>query len=224
MAADRKNFAYGLGKSIRRRMLTGLLVIFPVFVTFFVVKFIFNLLGGILSPVVREVLILLGYVPGDIRFDDFIITSFALALTFALLYFIGVFTTNFIGRFVLGFVETVLHNTPLISDVYKSSKKLIERMSLPERTAFKRVVIVEFPRVGMKVISFVTGGIKFTDGTELTSVFIPTTPNPASGFLIYLPESDIVDTNITVEDGIKLVVSGNILAPEEIGFISRGVK
>ena len=82
----------------------------------------------------------MGYVLGNIRFDDFIITSFALVLTFVLLYFIG-----------------VLHKTPIINNIYISSKKLIELVSLPGRKAFKRVVVVEFPRAGMKVISFVTG-------------------------------------------------------------------
>ncbi len=200
MDAERKTIAYGFEKNIRRKMLAGLLVILPVFVTYYVIKFIFNLLGSILSPVVRKTLILMGYVPGNIRFDDFIITSFALILTFVLLYFIGVFATNVFGKFMLGSFEAVLHKTPIINNVYKSSKKLIELVSLPGGKAFKRVVIVEFPRAGMKVISFVTGGIKCKDGTELTSIFIRTTPNPASGYLIYLPKSNIVETNMSVEE------------------------
>ncbi len=115
-------------------------------------------------------------------------------------------------------------NSPIINNVYKSSKKLIELVSLPGRKALKHVVIVEFPRAGMKVISFVTGRIKCKDGTELTSIFIPTTPNPTSGYLIYLPESDIVETNMTVEEEMKLVVSGSILVPEEIKFSGKEVK
>ncbi len=224
MDAEGKPITYNLKKSVRRRLVAGLLVVLPVFVTFFVIKFVFNLLGGILSPVVTKTLILMGYVPGNIRFDDFIITSFALVLTFVLLYFIGVFATNVIGKFMLNFFEGVLHKTPIINNIYKSSKKLIELVSLPGRKAFKRVVIVEFPRAGMKVISFVTGGIKCNDGAELTSVFIPTTPNPTSGFLIYLPEKDIVETNMTIEEGMKLIVSGSILVPEEIKFSSKGIK
>jgi uncharacterized membrane protein len=222
MDVERKTITYDLKKSVRRRLVAGLLVVLPVFVTFFVIKFVFNMLGGILSPVVRKTLILMGYVPGNIRFDDFIITSFAFVLTFVLLYFIGVFATNVTGKFMLNFFETVLHKTPIINNVYKSSKKLIELVSLPGRKAFKRVVIVEFPRAGMKVISFVTGSIKFNDGAELTSVFVPTMPNPTSGFLIYLPEKDIVETNMTIEEGMKLIVSGSILVPEEIKFSSKG--
>ena len=178
MDAERKTFAHDLKKNVRRGLIAGLLVVFPIFITFFVIKFVFNLLGGILSPVVRKTLIAMGYAPGNIRFDDFIITSFALVLTFVLLYFIGVFATNIFGKFMLSFFEAVLHKTPIINNVYKSSKKLIELVSLPGRKAFKRVVIVEFPRAGMKVISFVTGSIKCNDGAELTSVFIPTIAKP----------------------------------------------
>jgi uncharacterized membrane protein len=105
MDAERKTFIHDLKKSVRRRLIAGLLVVLPVFVTFFVVKFVFNMLDGILSPVVRKTLILMGYVPGNIRFDDFIITSFALVLTFVLLYFIGVFATNVIGKFMLNFLR-----------------------------------------------------------------------------------------------------------------------
>ncbi len=101
MDAERITFSHDIKKSVQRRLIAGLLVVFPIFVTFIVIKFVFNLLGGILSPVVRKTLILMGYVPGNIRFDDFIITSFALVLTFVLLYFIGVFATNIFGKFML---------------------------------------------------------------------------------------------------------------------------
>jgi len=80
------------------------------------------------------------------------------------------------------------------------------------------VVIVEYPRVGMKAFAFVTGNIKTKDGTELTSIFVPTTPNPTSGFLIYLSEDDIVETDMDIEEGMKLIISGGILVPEHLEF------
>ncbi len=205
-------------KNIRKRLVAGLLVIFPIFITFFVIKFLFGFVGGVLSPVVTKVIILLGYSPPDSKVDEFVITTVSLILTFAALYFIGVFATNFFGKLVLGYFDAILHKTPIIKNVYASSKQFLHIISLPGKKAFKRVVIVEYPRVGMKVIAFATGSIKSKDGTELTSIFIPTTPNPTSGFLIYLPESDIVETSLTVEEGTKLVISGGILVPEEIEF------
>ncbi len=202
-------------KNIRRKLVAGLLVVFPIFITFIVIKFLFSLIGGILSPVVTKVFIFFGSSPKS-TIDEFVVTSVAFVLTFLALYFIGVIATNFFGKLILGFFEAILHKTPIIKNIYTSSKKIIEIISLPSRESFKRVVIVEYPRVGMKAFAFVTGNIKTKDGTELTSIFIPTTPNPTSGFLIYLPEKDIIETDMNIEEGMKLIVSGGILVPEHL--------
>ncbi|MBO1223049.1 MAG: DUF502 domain-containing protein [Candidatus Scalindua sediminis] len=223
MESEKITFTSDFKKNIRRRLVTGLLVIFPIFITFFVVKFLFGFVGGVLSPVVTKVIVRLGYSPPDSKVDEFVITTVSIILTFAALYFIGVFATNFFGKLILGYFDAILHKTPVINNIYKSSKQFLQLVSLPGRKAFKRVVIVEYPRVGMKVIAFVTGSIKSKDGIELTSIFIPTTPNPTSGFLIYLPESDIVETNMTIEEGMKLIISGGILVPEEIEFSCKEI-
>ncbi len=202
-------------KNIRRKLVAGLLVVFPIFITFIIIKFLFGLIGGILSPVVERAFILLGSSPKG-TVDDFIVTSIAFILTFSALYFIGVIATNFFGKLILNFFEAILNKTPIIKNIYTSSKKLIEIISLPSRQSFKRVVIVEYPRVGMKAFAFVTGNIKTKDGAELTSIFVPTTPNPTSGFLIYLPEDDIIETSMDIEEGMKLIISGGILVPEHL--------
>ncbi|MDR4496710.1 MAG: DUF502 domain-containing protein [Candidatus Scalindua sp.] len=207
-----------LKKNIRRRLLAGLLFILPIYVTFFVIKFLLGLLGGILSPLVRKVFLFFGFALRNSSVDEFVVTFVAFILVFIALYFIGVFATNFLGKLLIGYFELIMDNMPVIKNIYKSSKQLIELIGLPSRKAFKRVVLVDYPRIGMKVVAFVTGSIKNNDGTELTSIFIPTTPNPTSGFLIYLPEEEIVETNMTVEEAIKLIVSGGILVPEEIEF------
>ncbi len=202
-------------KNIRRKLVAGLLVVFPIFITFIIIKFLFGLIGGILSPVVERAFILLGSSPKG-TVDDFVVTSIAFILTFSALYFIGVIATNFFGKLILNFFEAILNKTPIIKNIYTSSKKLIEIISLPSRQSFKRVVIVEYPRVGMKAFAFVTGNIKTKDGAELTSIFVPTTPNPTSGFLIYLPEDDIIETSMDIEEGMKLIISGGILVPEHL--------
>jgi len=202
-------------KNIRRKLVAGLLVVFPIFITFIVIKFLFSLIGGILSPVVKKVFVFIGSSPKS-TVDEFVVTSVAFILTFLALYFIGVIATNFFGKLILNFFEAILNKTPIIKNIYTSSKNLIEIISLPGRQSFKRVVIVEYPRVGMKAFAFVTGSIKTKDGTELTSIFIPTTPNPTSGFLIYLPEEDITETDMNIEEGMKLIISGGILVPEHL--------
>lgn len=203
--------------NFKKRLVAGLLVVFPIFITFFVVKFLFSLIGGILSPLVKRAFVFFGFSPSG-TIDEFIVTSIAFILTFVALYFIGVIATNFFGKLILSYFEAVLHKTPIIKNIYTSSKKMIEIISLPSREAFKRVVIVEYPRVGMKAFAFVTGHIKVKDGTQLTSIFLPTTPNPTSGFLIYLSDEEIVETDLTIEEGMKLIVSGGILVPGQIEF------
>ena len=204
-------------KNIRRKLVAGLLVVFPIFITFIVIKFLFSLIGGILSPVVKKVFVFIGSSPKS-TVDEFVVTSVAFILTFLALYFIGVIATNFFGKLILNFFEAILNKTPIIKNIYTSSKNLIEIISLPGRQSFKRVVIVEYPRVGMKAFAFVTGSIKTKDGTELTSIFIPTTPNPTSGFLIYLPEDDIIETDMDIEEGMKIIISGGILVPGHLEF------
>ncbi|OHB47567.1 MAG: hypothetical protein A2106_00880 [Planctomycetes bacterium GWF2_40_8] len=205
-------------KNTKRKIIAGLLVVFPIFITYIVIKFLFGLIGGLLSPVVKESFILLGVSLRNSKVDEFVTTSVAFVITFAALYFIGAVATNFFGKLIIGFFEAILNKTPIIKNIYTSSKKMIEIISIPGRKAFKRVVIVEYPRVGMKVFAFVTGNVKIKDGTELTSVFIPTVPNPTSGFLIYLPDEDIVETDLTIEEGMKLIVSGGILVPAQLEF------
>ncbi len=210
-----KLYSVGFRKSTRRKMIAGLLVVLPIYVTFFVIKFLFTMIGGILSPVVVRAVGSIGFSPNS-KIDEFIITSVAFILTFVALYSIGVITTNFLGRFVINFFEKIVNNVPIIKNVYTSSKKLLEILSLPTTQSFKRVVIVEYPRVGMKAFAFVTGSLKTKSGEELSSIFIPTTPNPTSGFLIYLPDKDIEETDLSIEEGMKLIVSGGILIPERM--------
>ncbi|MDR4503654.1 MAG: DUF502 domain-containing protein [Candidatus Scalindua sp.] len=208
-------------RNIRRRLIAGLLVILPIYVTFFVIKFLLGLIGGILSPLVRKVFLVFGFALRNSSADEFVVTSVAFVLVFVLIYFIGVFATNFFGKLLIGYFEMLLDNMPIIKNIYKSCKQMIGLIGLPSRKAFKRVVIVDYPRVGMKVVAFVTGSLKNNEGTELTSIFIPTTPNPTSGFLIYLQEEEIVETNMTIEEGMKLIVSGGILVPDEIEFHTK---
>ncbi len=208
-------YTKGFKKNSRRKLIAGLLVVFPIFITFYVIKFLFTVIGGILSPVVIKTVGFFGFSPNS-KIDEFVITSVAFVLTFVTLYFIGVIATNFFGKLIIRFFEAIVNNVPIIKNVYTSSKRIVEIISLPSRQSFKRVVIIEYPRAGIKAFAFVTGGIKTEDGTELTSLFIPTTPNPTSGFLVYLREEDITETDLNIEEGMKLIVSGGILVPERM--------
>ncbi|MDN3513382.1 MAG: DUF502 domain-containing protein [Candidatus Brocadia sp.] len=203
-------------KDIRKRMLTGLLLILPVYVTFFVVKFLFSFVGGTLAPVIKRVLQFYGVALPKTSLDEFIITFFGLILTFIALYFIGIFAANFVGKAIINYFENLLTKTPVIKSIYSSVKQIIHAVSLPGKQSFKRVVLVDFPKEGVKSIGFVTGDINYNDEKKLICVFIPTIPNPTTGFLIYLPENAVTDTNLTIEVAFKTLFSAGVLTPKDL--------
>ena len=203
-------------KDVRRRMLTGLLLILPVYVTFFVVKFLFGFVGGTLSPVIRKVLQFYGVALPKSSLDEFIITFLGLILTFISLYFIGIFAANFVGKSIINYFENLLTKTPIIKNIYSSVKQIIHSVSLPGKQAFKRVVLVDFPKAGTKSIGFVTGATQYNNEKKFITVFIPTTPNPTTGFLIFVTENDVMDSNLSVEEAFKTLFSGGVLTPKDI--------
>lgn len=203
-------------KDVRKRMLTGLLLILPVYVTFFVVKFLFGFVGGTLSPVIKKVLQLHGVALPKSSLDEFIITFLGLILTFISLYFIGIFAANFVGKSIITYFENLLTKTPIIKNIYSSVKQIIHSVSLPGKQSFKRVVLIDFPKEGTKSIGFVTGTTQYNNEKKLITVFIPTTPNPTTGFLIFTPEDAVIDTNLTVEEAFKTLFSGGVLTPKDI--------
>ncbi|BBO17676.1 conserved hypothetical protein [Candidatus Brocadia pituitae] len=202
-------------KDVRKRMLTGLLLILPVYVTFFVVKFLFSFVGGTLSPVVKKILQLNGVALPKTSLDEFFVTFFGLILTFIALYFIGIFAANFIGKAIITYFENLLTKTPIVRNIYSSVKQIIHSVSMPGKQSFKRVVLIDFPKEGAKSIGFVTGVSNYNNDKKLC-IFIPTIPNPTTGFLIFTTESEIIDTNLTVEEAFKALFSAGVLIPDNI--------
>src|SRR3990167_3304619 len=135
-------------KDARRRMLTGLLLILPVYVTFFVIKFLFGFVGGTLSPVIKKIFQFYGTSLPKTSLDEFVITFLGLILTFISLYFIGIFAANFVGKVIITYFENLLTKTPIVKNIYSSVKQIIHSVGLPGKQAFKRVVLVDFPKEG----------------------------------------------------------------------------
>ncbi|HPF78413.1 MAG TPA: DUF502 domain-containing protein, partial [Alphaproteobacteria bacterium] len=144
-----------------------------------------------------------------------------LGLIIAVVFFIvvGWFARNFLGRLLVRISEYIVERLPVISTIYGAIKQIFETVMASQSDAFKEVVMFEYPRKGMWVMGFVTGSTKgevqsLTD-TEVVNVFLPTTPNPTSGFLLFVPKKDLTYMNMTVEEGIKMIVSGGIITPAE---------
>lgn len=132
---------------------------------------------------------------------------------------IGMFAANFMGRFFVNLFDKILNRMPFLKGIYSATKQIMETVFANKSKAFREVVLVEYPRRGMWVIGFVTaktsGEIQNASDMELLNVFVPTTPNPTSGFLIFIPQDDVYTVDMTVEEGLKLVISGGIITPPD---------
>jgi uncharacterized membrane protein len=190
---------------IRRQFLSGVLVVVPLILTYVVLRFLFENIDGIMSPVIERVF---GYhVPG-----------LGIITTILIIILTGFFTCNLVGAKIYKMGDKVLTRTPLIRIFYLAAKQLIEAITMPNVNSFKEVVMIEYPRKGTYALGFATARIKMdeTGSTRLIGVFVPSTPTPVSGIVVFVPENDVIHSNLTIEEGIKMIVSGGIVTPRSI--------
>lgn len=206
--SDRKSRSFG--SRLRRRLLAGFLVAFPLVITIFFGKFIFGLLDSWARPITRY-------------YFDITIPGAGAAVALVALYLLGVIATNMFGGRLLAFFERRITAIPLLSPIYQGARQITEALQIRDSTQFRRVVMLAFPNEGVRAVGFVTR--EFAKGTEFSPepsalVFVPTTPNPTSGFLVSAQLADLQSLDISVEEGIKFVISGGLLTPE--GLIESG--
>lgn len=200
---------------VRRRLLSGLLVIVPLGLTVFILRFIYDLTVGRLDPVIKTIF---DPLPG------FVVPVVSLSLLLAATYFIGLAASVVIGRKIIALAEAVLDKIPLVKMIYGASKQVMRSLSLDEDgSRFNSVVLVDFPMPGMKSFAFVTGTVKFHDSVSGTVrehylTFIPTTPNPTSGYLEFVPVEEADDPGISTEDALKAVMSAGLVMPQQLGL------
>lgn len=191
-------------KHLRARMISGILVLIPLAITLFILNVILASLTAFVRPLLNP---FLGEIPENT------ITLIALCVTILIIYFTGLVTNHLVGRRMINLGERVLMKMPIIKSVYSASKQVVDTFSSSTKAAFKAVAVVEFPRKGSLAIGFVTGSMTNPEGQLLYRVFIATTPNPTTGFLLILPADEVQFTDISVEDGVKMIVSGGVLSP-----------
>jgi len=193
-------------------VVTGILILIPVAVTGFVLVQIFRLMDGLFAPVLSRVLGRALGAEAPVH-----IPGLGLLLTLLLILVIGWLSTNVAGRRVLRSGERLVLRLPVARSIYGATKGILEALSKDQGEAFKRVVLVEYPKKDLFAIGFVTGGARWGQINErladLLLVFVPTTPNPTSGFLLLVPRAEAIDLPVTVEEGVRMVVSGGILLP-----------
>jgi uncharacterized membrane protein len=204
--------------TIRNRLISGIFVIVPFVVTIAVVVWLFGILKSILAPAVIKVTSLLTtyQIISEVekKFTQnilYIITFFCLVI---LIYIIGVVAKFVAGRKLLILSEHIVLRIPLVRTIYTATKQVTTALSLQDNPAFKSVVMVEFPRAGAYALGFLTGQIRDNQGNTFCKIFIPTTPNVTTGFFELIAAKDVQQTNMTVEEAFKMIISGGIVAPE----------
>jgi uncharacterized membrane protein len=194
---------------IRRWLFAGLMVLVPLGITVFVVDFTVNLLDKsllLIPPAWRPEAVLGFSVPGA-----------GIILCLALLLGVGFLADNFIGARVMRWAESMLGRVPMVRSIYSGSKQLADMVLGEGGTSFRQVILLEYPRKGLWTIAFITGGplreAREKSGRDLITVFVPTTPNPTSGFIILVPREDVITLQMSVEEAMRMIISLGVVTP-----------
>ena len=194
---------------LRRYIMAGLLVWVPIWITLLVLRFMVGLLNGtvdMLPQQFRPEEILGIHVPG-----------LGVVVSLSVLIFTGIFVSNIIGRRLVVFGESMVKRIPLVRSIHSSVKQVLHTLFAPDGHSFRHVLLVEYPRKGLWSVAFQTAqaceGIKKETGEDTLAVFIPTTPNPTSGFLIMVPRRDTRVLDMSVDDALKMVISLGVVQP-----------
>jgi len=211
--------------SLQRLFLTGLLTLLPIWLTWVVVKFVFVLLSGISSPVVvplsEQIAASFPHYLGWVKVE-WMQNVIGLAATLLVILSVGVLSRRVIGQRLLRWFGAVIKRIPLASIIYDSAKKLLDMLQT-EPGSTQRVVLIDFPHRDMKSVGLVTRVMKEEgSGRELAAVYVPTTPNPTSGYLEIVPVELLTPTDWTVDQAMSFIISGGAVAPETMPFTRAG--
>jgi uncharacterized membrane protein len=193
-------------KRLRNHFLTGILIIIPLGITILILIWLFERIDGILQPLI-------------VRVAGHEIPGVGFGVMLVLIYVVGLITSNLFGKRIYSYIERFFfYKITVVRQLYQGIKQILESFSSQGKNAFLRVILIEFPRKGMWSVAFITNETRDDSGQKLFSVFIPLAPNPTSGFVQIMKESDFIYTNISVEDAFKMVVSAGKFSPKESDF------
>ncbi|PID27287.1 MAG: hypothetical protein CR982_05940 [Candidatus Cloacimonadota bacterium] len=213
-------------KELKKYFLTGLVILAPVFLTFYIVKELFLFTDNLLRDQIVK------YFSGFIKLDTSLYGVGALGIIIILI-IVGWITQYYVGKKLLIISDSILSKIPIVNKILKMLRQISDAFFSGQKDVFKKAVLIEYPRKGIYSIAFYTGEnsrirdsiinhstmgkgeYEITDKNQLISIFLPTTPNPTSGFLLFLPKKDVVFLDMEIEDALKLVISGGVYKPGE---------
>ncbi|MBD1545750.1 DUF502 domain-containing protein [Roseibium aggregatum] len=198
---------------LRNYFLTGLVIAGPIGITLWLTWTFIQWVDGWVKPFVPKIYNPDTYLP-------FPVPGFGLIVAIVLLTIVGFVTANFAGRSLLSFGESLVGRMPLVRNIYSGLKQIFETVLDERGSSFTKAALIEYPRKGLWAIVFISTQTKgevarrLSDKADLVSVFLPTTPNPTSGFLLFVPREDIIELKMSVEDAAKLVISAGLVNPD----------
>lgn len=200
--------------TLKTYFFTGIIVTAPVAITLYIAFELISYIDHLVT----------GFIPADYNPNNFLpygIPGIGILLLLIFFTIIGMLTANFMGQTLIKLGYRIINKMPLISGVYNAIRKIFETLLGSDKNkAFRQAVLVEYPRQGLWTIAFLTGPVadqikKRTEDKTLVSIYVPTTPNPTSGFFLYVSEKDIIKLDISVEDALKMILSTGIISPSD---------
>jgi uncharacterized membrane protein len=196
-----------IGKQIRSNILYGIFLLLPLLVTVFIIVKLFHWMDSWIYLVI----------PKSLRSD--IIPGMGLIAVLVITYSLGLIARNFLGKRLLQFGNEIIKRIPFFNKIYSIIKQVVDAIASPKKKILDKVVLIEFPHPGSYCLAFVTSRenkeISKAAGDKMISVFLPKAPNPASGFLFYVPESKVTEVNIGMETAMKLIMSAGVVTPDK---------
>ena len=193
-------------KVLRNYLITGLIILLPLLVTIYIVTTVFTAVDGFLRPIFELII-------------GRSIYGLGFMLTLGFIIGVGAIGTNVLGRKLINFGEQLLTRIPLIRNIYITVQQIINALFRKNKTAFREVVIVEYPKEGIYQLGFLTscntGEVQSKTPRQVVNIFIPTTPNPTSGMLILVPEEEVIYLDMSIEEGLKFIISGGTVASSD---------
>ncbi|MBW2560804.1 MAG: DUF502 domain-containing protein [Deltaproteobacteria bacterium] len=199
-------------KSIEGVLLTGIAAIIPVGVTLYILHLIIGMMDNLVKIIPAR------FHPDQLL--SFHIPGLGVIITLILIFTVGLVTKSYLGKKLVSLGERMVGKIPLVRGIYNALKQLVDAVFKDKGQSFKKAVLIEYPRKGLYSIAFVTGvsrgEVQTKTSQKCVNVFVPTTPNPTSGFYIMVPEADTNSLDMTVEEAFTLIISGGIVSPEDV--------
>ena len=205
-------------KKINKYIFTGIMSIIPITLTYWIIEKLF-MFFSVPGKSIINIFFSTRNVGSDSNFIMQLVSILeylvGFSLTLIFLYFLGIVISNVIGKRFYSYFEYLLEKIPIVSKIYSTIKSITDSLSKPNSQAFQKVVIIEYPRKELWTLAMVTGQCKNKKNIEYYNLFVPTTPNPTSGYLILIKKTDVTETNLSVDEGLSIIISGGMVVPED---------